>query len=103
MIGWIVAALLFGSIAGFAAGALVAWRYLPRLAQPAAAAEPEQPQAVVRQVPEPMEVAQQLLDEEVRERMVNDFMREGLSEKAATAAYELTVQEAMRLGASSAW
>lgn len=103
MMGWIVAAAVNGFVVGAVVGAWLMYRWLPRglvrLPQPVAAAP-----ATVYAPVEPEALAQQLLNEDVQQRMVADFQQSyGASLDDAKLAVEDTLRQVRRLGAETTW
>lgn len=105
--GWVVAALLFGIMVGV----VLAWRFLPQPrthAVPRSTAPPpsprEGPKVNVLAPPEPEEIAQALVKDEVQERMIADFVeKDGVSPENAKRAVEEILERFQRMGADQAW
>lgn len=102
-LGWIVAAYLGGILSG------VVW--LSRHAAPgvgvfgsAAPAAPKEPPVQVSEPMEPEEFAQALINDAVKERMIEDFMEtHGVSHTDAVAAVEELMEKVAKIGGEATW
>jgi hypothetical protein len=103
MVGWVLFAFTLGVIVG----ALVVWNHAPKLAPRLSRAElerqpdavPEQPKATIVSPPEPHDLVKAIITDEVRDRMVQDFVeQDGLSIEDAKRVADEICNAAIKFG-----
>lgn len=94
-LGYVLAAFFAGMLAG-------AWWFGGRV--PVAIAQPAEADPLVHEPPEPEELAQILLTDEVRQRMKEDFVNNhGLTDTDAELAIEELMESVSKLGSVPTW